>query len=49
MAAHLEAMKSYITRETLAVECSSAEPPAANRVSFEIGGEQIAVAIERRP
>ena len=49
MAAQLEAMKSYITRETLAVEFSSAEPPPANRVSFDLGGQQVAVAIARRP
>jgi isoleucyl-tRNA synthetase len=49
VASQLERMKAYITQETLAVEFRSAEAAATHRVAFEIAGEPITVAIERRP
>ena len=46
--AQLEQMRGYITQETLAVEFASADDAANNRVTFEITGEPVTVAIERR-
>ena len=44
----LQAMGEYVKNETLAVELRESASPGEHAASFEINGEALRVAIERR-